>query len=124
MKNTCFVQESLKVRLFETVEEVWFWCCKGQLLRESGSRFVRKSSCLERPCTIDDIVRLLVKLRFSGKFSGKHLDILEQYGKRFCPPDIYNPLEKDDVCFWDEGLFLLEQECLKKGFLEVSSYYD
>lgn len=123
MKDICFTYESEGVRLFDSVEEIWFWCCKGQLLRESGSRFVRKSSSEERPCTIDDIVRILMKLRFSGKLSAKHLYVLDYYGKRFCPPDLYNSLEKDDVCFWDEGLFLLEAACLKKGFLEVRSYH-
>ncbi len=124
MKNTCFVQLNQEVALFQSVEEVWFWCCKGQLIRESGSRFVKKTSISIRPCSIDDVVRIIVKLKFSGKISQLQVDVLYKYGNRFCPPDQYDSKEKKDSCLWEDAMDFLEKECLKKKFLEKQSYHE
>ncbi len=124
MKNTCFVQLNQEVLLFQSVEEVWFWCCKGQLIRESGNRFVKKTSISIRPCSIDDIVRIIVKLKFSGKISQPQVDILYKYGNRFCPPDKYNFEEEKDCSLWENAMNFLEKECLKKNFLEKQSYHE
>ena len=124
MKDTCFIQSYQEVTLFDSVEEVWFWCCKGQLMRESGCQFMRKTSSVLRPCHIDDIFKMLIKLRFSGKISKQHIDILEKYGNRFCSPDENILEEKSDCLFWEEGLSYLEQACFRKKLIEKRGYHD
>ena len=118
MDESYFVLENQEVILFISIEELWFWCCKGQLVRESGDKFLKKNQITIRPCSIDDIFKILVRLRFSGKFSKKEVEVLKKYGKKFCPPDFYKFTEREDCLLWEKSLKKLEIECKKKEFIE------
>ncbi|MBN2676244.1 MAG: hypothetical protein JXR30_03265 [Alphaproteobacteria bacterium] len=105
---------------FQNGEEAWFWYCRGQQLRESGQKFERTSYMIERPCHLDDIIRIVMKLRFSGKLKS-HIDILMHYGQRFYVPDARLSEEKEDFYLWDHAITQIESILEQKGLLENDS---
>ncbi|MHA1541320.1 MAG: hypothetical protein ACTSXL_01200 [Alphaproteobacteria bacterium] len=54
------IQENQEVMLFTTIEELWFWCCKGQLIRESGSKFIKKNPITTRPCSFQNFSKIKI----------------------------------------------------------------
>ena len=124
MEKTNHNQLNLNTIPFESSEEIWFWYCRGQHMRNLGSKQIkRNANAIERPCYLDDIMRIIMKLRFAGKIKQKHLDVLNYYGNRFYIPDERDSREREDAKLWQFTFNLLETIFRKKGFLREKTRF-
>ncbi|MHA1549946.1 MAG: hypothetical protein ACTSXV_00650 [Alphaproteobacteria bacterium] len=118
MEKTNHQEVNPNIIPFESSEEIWFWYCRGQHMRNIGNRQIKRiSNTIERPCYLDDIMRIVMKLRFAGKIKQKHLDVIHSYGNRFSIPDVRDSKEREDAKLWQFAFNLLEITFRKKGFL-------
>ncbi len=118
--NNNRIDESKEYTPFNDTEEAWFWFCRYQAMRDEAGSFCRKSSfsTIQRPCDLDDIIRVVLKLRLAGHITQRHVDILIEYGSRFTTPDIHHADEVDDYPLWNTAIDLMTTIFIQKGIVQ------
>lgn len=98
---------------FHSAEALWFWFLHPAL---RGSK--RTGSCLMRPCTTDDVVRLIERLYRQRHLTLDHIRILRHYGVRARRPDPSRYQERHAHHLWSEAMKRLEAAFERAGWVQ------
>ncbi len=105
-------------KLFDTVEDVWFWFVKYEMDKENYEFYKpRKISGVERPCFLDDIHIIVSRLYLSGKITKTELHVMFKYGKLQRSPDKYYECEETELKLWQSGMDKLKTPLIQKGIV-------
>jgi hypothetical protein len=92
---------------FKRVEDAWFWAM-GRLKRPDIA------DTLARPCTPDDIVKMLDRLYRSRKITLEHARVLRTWGEQAKEP----PRDVRDHTLWREAISRLEWPMRLRGVVQ------
>ncbi|MDD4556770.1 MAG: hypothetical protein PHE89_05555 [Alphaproteobacteria bacterium] len=102
---------------FENAEEVWFWFCSSLISQEDGWRAMGDYGGKERCCEINDIYRIIKRLKLCHETSNRHLRVALKWGKELTPPYYAKRAKRSEVRIWGEFITALETALKKKGII-------
>lgn len=99
---------------FRDVEHAWLWYCTMQMERDAGRRPAGHGN--GRPCDIDDIAAVFMRLFRSGRITFEQGSVMVTYGFRLTAPDPrYEPRQMQA---WNQGLDAMHSALCEKEIVE------
>lgn len=102
---------------FQTAEEAWLWYALSQIARNEGARPQADKSGISRPCTPDDIYRIVSAQYKSGRLTVHHVKILFRYGMALMVPNAKVRGEERAAGLWSEALDRIGLVFQEKGIV-------
>jgi hypothetical protein len=102
---------------FESAEEVWFWFCSSMVARNTGLRARGDYGGRERCCEINDIYRIIKRIKMRKHISNRHLRVLVKWGSMSVPPYYERRAKKSEIRLWSEAIGVLEFYFREKGII-------
>ena len=101
---------------FRDAESAWLWYCITQQERWNGLKPTGAGS--DRPCDIDDIASVFMRLMRQGRLSMQQSAVMLRYGFNLRAPD--RRYEPRQLQLWVQGLDALHTPLAEKGIVEVA----
>ena len=111
---------TLKITLFNTTEEAWFWFMQANRARQDGARITANQGSVIRPCEPSDILKILERLRRHRRLDMNHLRVMRHYGERMLVPDLYHAKEALSAKIWNEAMEILGEVLIAKDIVVPS----
>lgn len=102
---------------FPSVKAAWWWTMREIELREHGRRGAPTRDDARRPCTPDDVVKVVDRLYRERKIGLHHARVLKAYGLSQVEPDPQHATERADALVWQEAMARMEWPLRVKGIV-------
>ncbi len=103
---------------FKSPAHAWFWCWR--LLQARADGRAPRADMREggaRPCTPDDILRVLDALHRRGRITLEHVRVLREYGEKGRPPNPVIPGEHTAFVHWQQAMSAMGVVLEAKGIV-------
>jgi hypothetical protein len=101
-------------RPFGSAQAAWLWAMEEIARREGGRSHVERPS--GRPCSPDDLVRIVARLSDAGGLSARQIAVLTEYGAAGAAP-IPGRASAEHVRLWDAAMSRIATELRRKGIV-------
>ena len=103
---------------FPSVRDAWFWTMQELTRRQGGRRREPMREDQRRPCSPDDVMKVLDRLYRERKIGLHHARVLRAYGESQVEPDAKHATERGDALIWAEAMQRMEWPLRVKGIVK------